>query len=52
VVLYQLVSTILFTMLAPEFFQSALPIDFSSAQDRQAFVGYLSQALPASLSAE
>jgi TetR/AcrR family transcriptional regulator, regulator of cefoperazone and chloramphenicol sensitivity len=51
VVLYQLVSTILFTMLAPEFFQSALPIDFSSAQDRQAFVGYLSKTLQASLEA-
>ncbi len=52
VVLYQLISTILFTMLAPGFFGSALPVDFSSTEDRQAFVGYLSKALQASLAAK
>jgi TetR/AcrR family transcriptional regulator, regulator of cefoperazone and chloramphenicol sensitivity len=50
-VLYQVISAILFTMLAPGFFQSAMPIDFNSAGDRLAFVGYLSKTLQASLAA-
>jgi len=51
VILYQVISTILFTMLAPGFFQSSLPVDFSSAEDRRAFVGYLSKTLQASVEA-
>jgi hypothetical protein len=51
VILYKVVSTILFTMLAPGFFQSSLPVDFSSAEDRQAFVRVLSETLQAGLEA-
>jgi hypothetical protein len=51
VLIYQVLSTILFTLLAPGFFQSALPVDFSSAEDRQVFVGFLSKTLQASLEA-
>jgi AcrR family transcriptional regulator len=51
VILYQVLSTILFTMLAPGFFQSSLPVDFSLAEDRQTFVRYLSNALRAGLEA-
>jgi AcrR family transcriptional regulator len=50
-ILYQVISTILFTMLAPGFFQSALPVDFSSTEDRRAFVGYLSKTLQTSVEA-
>lgn len=51
VILYQVVSTILFTMLAPGFFQTSLPVDFGSAEDRRAFVGHLCKTLQASLEA-
>jgi AcrR family transcriptional regulator len=50
-ILYQVVSTILFTMLAPGFFLGSLPVDFEVEEHRRAFAGELCKTLAARLEA-
>ena len=52
VTLYQVVSTILFTMLAPGFFLGSLEVDFGSEEQRRAFARELCKTLEARLESD
>jgi AcrR family transcriptional regulator len=47
--LHQVLSTVLFSMLAPGLFQPVMPVDFDSEEGRRFFVGHLLNTLETSL---